>query len=242
MTAFIKLPITVNDPSLPVIPAASVRRFSREDEASSFDHWIFDTGDAAGLTGRTSGTLLTPEGTGATYGANFVTINPATGNGLRSTLMDARKQTVCAVVRPNNSPATLHIAGSRNTTAGSQLTFTSSLANLTAAQTPVFGNSLAGPFSAGAWYFVALSESDALGTTTQIIHASGGSAVFTGGSLKTLTGAGIALGNSGASLTTGGTISAAEFILFDRALSAAELSAVYTRSKARMAERGITVL
>jgi len=92
----IMLPVTVDNPDLPVIPAEDIRPFI-DYEPGALEHWIFG-GDAVSLTGRVKGQALTAQGTGYTYTGTSITL-PGYQNALISPFADAKNRTVFAVVR-----------------------------------------------------------------------------------------------------------------------------------------------
>lgn len=244
MSLFSVLPITVNDPTLPVLQMADVNAFDGL-EFSAFDHWIFDEGSAAGLTGKRNALALTPLGTSPTYSSNYITMSTATGKGLASTLIDdGRNWTGCAVVRTASSGTQLLFGTMGSSTGGSPFfsgadpnhklfnTFRGMLSSDDTGQVAPTGSY---------WYFVACSL-DADGKSVKTLVGGGAGDVSTSATSYVSSGNAIALGNGYYTTGSAANMDFAEFILFDRALNAADLTAIYNRSKARLAERGITVV
>ena len=240
MSLFTLLPITVTG-SLPVIPVSDIN-FANYFEQESYDHWIFDKG-ASGLKGLVNETTLTAQSTGPTYSSNYLTIPAASGKSMLSQKADSREQTICVVYRhPVGATGTLVLAGSRDVTPtmGSVLFSTSN--SVYSNQTPTFQTGPIAEPDPSTWMFAALSESALAGSTTHNLYVGGAAPITkTGGSLKTVSTNKVALGNIATAGASASNIDFAEFILFNRALSADELAALYVRSKGRMAARGVTV-
>ena len=92
----IMLSVTVDNPDLPIIPPEDIRPFI-DYEPGALEHWIFG-GGADSLVGRVRGQTLTAQGTGYTYTDTSVTL-PGYQNALISPFADAKDRTVFAVVR-----------------------------------------------------------------------------------------------------------------------------------------------
>lgn len=257
MSLFTRLPISVADPSLPVIDSADIDALGVSYELDSYDHWVFNTGDVAGLVGLNKQRVLTPQAAVAAYASNYLSLSSLAGNALLSDLDDVAlgKYTLCTIVREPAPQATgiKPIYGTVTAApVANNLTF---LSGSNAGSTParkVFAsysgltNSLDtnAALAADAWYFVATSvdfKDDTSHTMRTLVggatplEAAGNSAHFPSGRKW-------ALGNGWYSAAIGGAFNFAEFILYNRALSTAELQAVYGRSKARMAGQGIAVV
>lgn len=187
-SAFFKLNITVNDSSLPVIPAEKVQTFSPPTltvEADSFDHWNFNTGS---LLGRNANTALTAGSVAPNFVDQHLETYIGTGGGLLSTLTDSTEQTICCVIQtaPTGTARTQSVLGgtiSSVTTSGGGLLFgataISSYANpLTINDRPsTVGNLALNLPPDGNWYFIAASQSFSGATNARIIYIGGATPV-----------------------------------------------------------------
>lgn len=239
MTLFTRLPITVAG-SLPVIPYKYIGDAAYE--ADAYDHWVFDEGGPGGLVGRVNGRTLAAQSAAPTYSDTFLTLPTETGKALLSPKVDGREQTLCIVYKYIATAGVKVLAGTRGATGTPGSLLFSTGGQIYANQSPSFQT---GPVaeSVNAWMFVAYSESALLGTTSAVVFKGGvGAVTQTGGVLKTVSSNLVALGNGYSAGGPVATQSFAEFIHFDRGLTAAELVDVYARSKLRMADRGITVV
>lgn len=242
---FTRLPFAVSSGSLPVIPADDVESLVPYEDA--YDHWIFDKGDATGLTGRINGKLLTLQANAPTYSAKHVSLPAAAGNALLTDRPDAvdSVDTVCAVVRLSVASGIQTPIGTLDAGSGGGPFFSG------AAPRRVFSSyrhgvaslEIANPVAdGGVWYFVSVSRNFA-GAAKSLIHLIGGFAAVAAapGTYTPRAGGNVAMGNAYYASAAVGTMDFGEFIYFDRALSAAELQAVYERSKERMTASGIVV-
>lgn len=241
-TLFTILPITVNDPSLSVIDWADTAPLV-DYEVTAFDHWIFDNGPAS-LTGLKEGTVLTPQTTAPTYGADSIIISSDYQKGLLSTKADAAELTSIVVLkRPAQVTSGVHLLYGNMSATG----FDGSCAFNGATDT-LFGRVKPSSASAsraltnpaiGSYIFTALSEKVGIDT---ILYVGGYAIATTPNAAKTLSAVNQGLGNLAYSTgLSAKTMEIAEYILFDTALTEAQLNAVYARSKARLLKRGITV-
>lgn len=245
MTIFTRLPITVSNPNLAVIPTNNIK-YLATNEYGAYEHWVFDRG-ATSLTGLVNSRALTVQGATPTYNSNNLSLSKSFGNGLISPKDESRNMTMCFVYKVSEvSGINNTLAGTRGNfgTAGSFMfgTVASGVSQLYSNQTPAFQ---AGPLtvSNGTWVFAALSEDDSAGTMTDTVFVGGGaSSTLTGGTLKTVSTNKVALGNAYTTDANAGTQQFAEFIIFDRSLTVAEIADVYGRSKKRMAALGISVV
>lgn len=249
MHLFTRLPISVSGP-LPVIPDADITYLTGY-EPDSYDHWVFDSGSANSLVGLNRQRPLTAQAPGAiVYSDRYLTLSSAVGNGLMSGLEDVAqaKYTMCAVVREPAPQGTgvktifgTYAAANNQTVLSVASPNRKAYVNYSglpqAAMEPVV--------AAGTWYFVATSLDFGPGTSSahSLKSMVGGSSPVSlaGTGAHTPSGLKLTLGNGWYGAGAAGTLQFAEFILYDRALSAAELQAVYVRSKGRMAASGITV-
>lgn len=243
---FLRLPFDVARTDLPVLNSADITTIAPEVEADSYAHWIL-----SGATPLTSlnavSKLLTQQGgaTAPTLNSDSVTLPLVAGSQLESDLADTGNFTLCGVFKTNSTTAFAGTASSTGT-AGVNLFITGGGGYVTirnASGTPI--NSLTPAAAATSTYaFWALSV-DAVNLKATLTIAKDGvvstiDKVYTpaySGSTKTL-----AIGNSQiADIGAVNTVTTAEFILYDKALSAAQHAQVYERTRKRMSLRGITV-
>lgn len=97
LTPFFRLPVTVNDPTAPMITGAKPI-FPPALESEVLAHWQFGK-HAASLTDLVNGVPLTRAGAAPVYAENYLTIPDGGMNGLISTLDDRVAYTFGFVVR-----------------------------------------------------------------------------------------------------------------------------------------------
>lgn len=225
-------------------------------EPDAYAHWSFQGASDAVLTAQgTSGRELTLQGDAPAYGADYLGLNMLEGNALLPDLEETAlaTDTWVAVIRLSD-PGLLVLGGTLetgpdggslfvgnaprklySTNRGNSIAITESVAN-------------AGVIADDTWTFVAMAR-DFAGATKRVRQALGAEVVETIG----LPGV-VYLPNIGAKLALGHayydngspggqdvTMDVAEFILYDRALSAEQLVALYNRRKAKLATLGIAV-
>jgi hypothetical protein len=239
------LPIVTNNPSLPTYNWQDIPNLP-EFESDAGDHWIFDKGDADNLIGGLAGTRLSPAGSDPTYSASSLVTADGGMNGLASVFTDAATCTFAIVAKRLAIPGGATgrpIASSTTQTAADggaeilDLGYNMAMRTREGAAVNMSGSSL---IVENDWFFAALScDGDA---NVQIYYV-GGLAQQGATVTKTVSTQKIALGN--AAINSAGYLygtEAAEFIVWpDRALSAAELAAVYSRSKIRLSRRDIEI-
>lgn len=217
----------------------------REFEVDAGDHWLFDKNDSRNLAGGLASTNLTPVGAAPTHGGNSITTADGM-NGLRSVFPDSATMTVAGVFR-RSAIATVGygrklISSTSEVPAdgGSEiLDLTSQVAmrSRQAGSTTMTGSTL---IADGSWTFVAMSCNNANDLQTFFI---GGLAPQSAVTDKTVAARTIGLGNiatNGSNYAYG--CQAAELIVWpDKALTLADIQAVYARSKIRMSRRGHSV-
>ena len=252
---FTRLPFVVIDADLPVIPASDIKTFvDYEVNSAPYDHWML-RGSSASLAGKLAGRMLTPQSDAPTYLSAHVVIDGHTGKGLLTDLTDSAAQSMAIIIkRPADIPLSkLQLifgaidAGTGSTGyfegigAGSVMT-----CNLRGWSGSVKKPSLRLPGVAGDWMFLAVSESSGLGSSTGTVFAGGSadgnSATLTQPLNKSLTSRKLGLGSAYLAGGLGLNLEVAEFILWDRALSVADLEDVYGRAKERMTGRGLTLV
>lgn len=167
-------------------------------------------------------------------------------NGLAAPIDVSNNQTVCAVVkRKANANNTLVIgnwvpAGS-NAQAMVLLGSTGYVAYSRTASGNFAGDpqAIAPPAgSVGDWLFVAMTHT----LSQRSVQWGNGSTYTEAGTLNVANALHSRVGIGGALTTYAGGLDCAEFIVFPRALSSSEITAVYGRSAARLAARSITLL
>jgi hypothetical protein len=255
MSIFTRLPITVAS-ALPTIPQTDIDTFVSW-EPDSYEHWIFDKGNSANLTGLNQGKVLTAQGTAPTYAGTSLSLLPTIGNGLLTDKTETANQVgtmFCVFKAPVNWNGFGFLFGTLSTGTGNIFGGSPFLASTAGSPRIVFLNdrnlspasSSPGSVVSDQWYFFAQSR-DFNSATKKRLTVIGGAATFDEtptGTYAPATGRFIALGNgyysSGASSLD--PTSYAEFGIFDRALSDVELQALYLRRKSAMAANGITVV
>lgn len=245
MNVFIRIEADADQSDLPIISDSDIWKFEDADfEPGSLDNWIFGSDDSS-LVGARAGTLLMPQNAAPVYESNYMTIG-GYQQSLLSQFDDMDGLTICAVVRAqgfddiNNS---VIVANSGGGLSGQALAIVGGGPPVT--RSIVRGHSplirdRAFSISEGLWYFVAQSQ----GGFAAIPYAGGElNYEMTSVAPKSVSPFKVALGNSyEANPAFNSGFDVAEFILFDRKLSVEELDAVYSRSKARQARRGVAVV
>lgn len=251
---FTILPFSVNNSSLPVIPSSDYQRLS-DFEIGSYEHWLFDKGNSSDLTGGVNGRLLTVQSTAPTYSGNYLSIPSDEGKGLLTDMGEVagQKDTICVVFKYSTTTGVVIPFGSLSKTAegslgGSAPYIGNASRDLLLQYRPTNVNSIdtLKDVPAAAWQFMAVSRDMSAGgivrtlvggqTAHEITVSAVASYIPAGNNRK------IALGSAYYNAVAGVTLDFAEAVVFDRQLSATELNGVYTRAKARMAARGITVV
>ncbi|WP_457792486.1 hypothetical protein [Acinetobacter baumannii] len=227
-------------------------------EYEAYGHWVFEN-TSASLTDKVNKRLLTLQ-TGATvqpvYSESGVTISTAVGNALVSDLSDTSTQSVTetAVVKCNNTQLAIllgNLVPSNSTTSSGLAGFASAgKGYLTVKTTAAAGSrgisslALASRHNQTTNFFIAISVDKA--TKKGIIYVQQNSAELTNEAVYAAPVYESALNNFafGNNAYTGSnnpanTATFAEAIIFDKALTLDEIKAVATRSKNRMANRGI---
>jgi hypothetical protein len=244
---FARLPFSVADPSLAVIPAADITNLVPY-ELNAWEHWMFGS-DVSCLTGLKNSRVLTPQGAAPTYSANYLTLTGTYGNALRSTFLDSNAQTLAAVIQ---RPADLAggklgvLLGTISGAASGSGAYWSSPHTLTGLIRTLTGLTLGPPGVSGDWIFVAFAEKGTTTTSSKLYCGAVGESAAADAGPKTLSAKYVALGCGDYNIasTTAGVpdLPVAEMVLFDKTLTSAELGGLYARAKVRMAQRGITVL
>jgi len=241
-------------PGAPTVPSANIRPiYPDRPEADAVEHWLLGNNDAS-LIGLKGASSLSPAGEAPSYGAGYISISTGTTRGLLTSIPDGDELTVCAVVKLDATPSGLNriIAGTSQAGTGDGAGFAlyntasggaSALIRPNSSEV-LFGSTAMDPAD-GAWGFHALAikgtgvDRARVGMVGGIGTASAALATAYSPSTRN-----VALGNAyyvDGSDTFRAGMDVAEFIVFDRALTASELALVYQRSKGRMAARGIEV-
>lgn len=245
------LEVTPTDTTLPKVPAHLMPDFP-EYESAATEHWIFDRGDSAGLTGIKGGLVLTPVGAVApTYPGSFVRLPGGGLRALETPFDDNQQGTECFVIRyplPWASSTFTVIFGSEIGTGGGGGEFLL-ISNLQRLMINVRGGSSfdlgAGSMVGDQWLFVAQSRT---ATSRSGYRGNGGTDLLSATSSQTKTLATpmrkMAIGNAYRSGTgyVENALDVAEAIFFPGALSAGQIATVYANSRERMADRGLSIL
>lgn len=248
---FTMLPFSVSNAALPVIPGADIERLYPY-EADAYGHWLFG-GSSASLTDQVNGRSLTVQSDGVSYpDAAYLSMSGAQGKGILTDIEETATiaDTIAIVVRRTVSGPIGMIFGSLSPstdtpTSGFSPFFspgdsiwvranglnTSSNTGLTDAQ--------------DTWHFIATSRDFAVASHPSKVLV-GGQAIYertdaSGTFEPAPPPRKIAIGSAYYNASNL-TMDVAEFMYFDRAMSAAELTDLYARSKARQAARGVTVV
>ncbi|WP_147127822.1 hypothetical protein [Shimia ponticola] len=238
---FTKLPITVPG-ARASLPLSSVESLAG-DEPSAFGHWVLGP-SVESYAGIGDDVALTDQASPPSLGANFANIAPT--NALLTPLADTGQSiTICTVARfPASTNGVTMITG--NLAVGSASGRSMFRAGGTANKFSFRGNGTTHTSTFeptdDTWHFFAVTHD-----TTQITS---NVRMFAGSTFETfdddISGyangpTNFALGDPGFT-TSARNIEIAECIYFERALSTADIQTVFTRSVARMADRGVTVV
>lgn len=252
MTLFTRLPISVPGASLGRVARGDIEFFT-DYEPDADEHWMFQGGTSAVLTGKVAGGVLTPQNAAPTYASDSLSTPTVAGNALLSPYGEiaAQVDTIFTVFKTVATASGLEVLfgtlpPATDATGGSPFLSGASPARklfLTYRGVVSSGDSSL-TVAKDAWHFLSLAR-DFSGTTKTIRGNLDGHAFsFTAPSayVPAPSPRKIALGNAyyGSSTVVVQT-SYAEFGIFDQALSADDLQALYTRRKAKMADRSIVV-
>lgn len=244
MNLFTRLPISVDDPTLPVLDFADVQ-YLVEYEPEAYGHWIFDKGDSSALASVSSDKVLTQQGA-SIYSDKFLSMSNSAGNALVTDIADKANpaDTYCMVVRNPNITTARMLLGIMAAESGKGWgLFVGPSGTLHSRHYTGSDYDSTVPCALNAWMFVAIARNQP--GSTRIHYVGGQAPVTQAAGLYTPTAADVPvrLGNGYySSSTNSAAIDYAEFIAFDTALGIADLDVLYARTKARMAARGITVI
>lgn len=242
MSMFIRLPVTISDSTLPVIPPGDIRYLSNLEE-NAYEHWMFG-GDAGSLVGRVNSIPLTPQGSDPAYQSGYLTLDSEAGQGLLSGITDAELMAsgggiMFAVVkhaRYTSNPS--FIFGCRDSSSGVGVAFSQAtspnhqISVFSASSIPITTATVA----PDVWRFIALAFGPAWAMFSTLEVSDEIAGTYTPADRE------IALGNGyHASTPSGRPIHVAEFGITPGAYDLSMLQSIYHRSKARMAARGIGI-
>jgi len=244
---FTMLPFAVSNTALPQL-AATDYELLVDYEPDSWGHWSFGTSSAS-LTDLTQGKALTLAGTAPTYNSTGVVVAGGLNTGLLSDLADGTERTLCAVIKiPDlSSYIGAAVAGNVGTSDGFGMFVHKSsgqygILPLVRGGTGITGDTFAG-LNVGDYVFMAISYTQTGSNKLNKFFGGKLSSSITSATAKTASAVKMAFGNIAYSTSSyHAPLEISEGILYDRALSLAEIAAVYARSKTRMATRGITVV
>jgi hypothetical protein len=233
----------VDLPSYNTATAAHADGLFYEEDAAG--HWVFG-GAADCLKSRTTAAALTIQGAMPVIATNYLTTQ-GYGNALISPFDDSFQQTICAVLqRPQADMDRIIFGSMQSSQKGSGCFGRNGTASLSVR---VFNNArrdITWPadLAPGMWFFAALSE-DFVNARTAIAYLGGAAAnagTEAGDKLLSDGPAKIALGNAYYSRFSAPIATPlAEFVYWPTVKSVSDLNGIYTRSKARMAARGIAL-
>ena len=222
---------------------------SGDAEAGALAHWFFGTDNAA-MADMIGGAVLTPVRIAPTHSTGYLVLGSdgAGVNGLRTPFDDSAALTFVAVVRQVDAahqcvvgPTFGDATGHGTFFNGSQGLKTNGRAGSAFVNATLDDNT---DLSPGTWIFVALSASSGASPSNVAFagDAAGGHKVLTTSVTNTPIGDKVALGSAYyTSSAFGDPMEVAELIVWNAHKTQSEIEAIYARSKARLAARGITV-
>ncbi len=227
---------------------AQLKEYENDPAYPCTEHWLFDKGGSAGLTGLKAGGLLTDAGAAKTWNAYSVTIAGTLGSRLNTTYADRLTYTVCHVAKVpttgGGSGVGTPLMSTREgaTTGGVNFCIQGGTSTDMVSRAIISGASSqqsANPtnFTVGEYRFFAFVI-DHTGANRlrrfslgNVHYDTTDSAAFTVAPANK-----IGLGPTSSDQNTPAAIEHLEFILFnDIALTTAQIEAVYARSQARIA-------
>lgn len=244
---FTMLPFAVSNAALPQLAATDYELLVNY-EPDAWGYWNFGTSSAS-LVDLTQGKALTLAGTAPTYNSTGVVVAGGLNSGLLSDLADGTERTLCAVIKiPDlSSFVGSNVAGNVGTSDGFGMFVHKSsgaygILPIVRGGTGITGDTFAG-LAVGDYVFLAISYTQTGSNKLNKFFGGKLSSSITSATAKTASAVKMAFGNIAYSTSTyHSPLEISEGILYDRALSLAEIAAVYARSKQRMATRGITVV
>lgn len=227
-------------------------------ETDAYGHWVFGT-DSTSLTDKVNNRTLTVQ-TGATtqptFTANTVVLAAAMGNALITDLTDSAVQstTFCTVVKTSVTALSIlvgNLVNSANTVTSGQGIFASAAQGYITVK-PATANNSGGANSFAPIPAVDITQTDFFFISSSHDKTSKTVVIYTerlgvGGTRQTIYTANyeasankFAVGNGYYSGGSSGTLTFAEAIIYNKALTLASIQAVATRAKKRMTNRNIT--
>lgn len=256
MSLFTVLPFSTNDDSLPKVSTDNIL-FLDEPETSAYGHWML-SGSNASLTDIINSRALTPQDNSflPSYSSNYLTLSAKAGRALQSPrfeVADSDAYTLAMVMRldsDNTSPIVMW--GTLGVTAdayggSSYLRKELETYEIIENYRGAISNTDSGlVIQRNQWAFIAVSVAydgaDSLIAHT-LVNENGANTTgpVTGTYSPNVTDP-ISLGNVAYDTSsTDVPFDVAEFIMFDNALTPADLVSLYNRSKERMSRRSITI-
>ncbi|MER5171573.1 sialate O-acetylesterase [Thioclava kandeliae] len=214
-------------------------------EVESVGHWLLGS-DNTSRVGLSGGELYQYSATEWADSAGYMT-SPTTGaSGLLTHLDDPKDVTLAAVIRIPADDLQSCILGTLRDTSdegGTLICNDTTNGYLGLIRAPYVSNYyVQQAYTAGEWFFIALSSNYDASTVEGFKSSAGGSATRSVAGRRIASPyKKIAVGNVFFNASTGGAIDMAELMVFDRAMTSAEMAEVYARSQSRLAARGITV-
>lgn len=243
-------------PAVPGVPVLNPENLSPvfpvAPESEALDHFVFG-GDIESLTGLKGLLTLSPANAAPSFSDSSLATVAGGLNGLTSNLPEPDVYTQCAVIRyqlvdTDRKLVFGTVQGGSGDGKGIMLNYQESwnfsvLARPNSAATGMPQGAVVG--AREGWIFAALAVDSVANKWKVYVGGASQIVEVTPASAYQKSTRGLALGNAyytaAAPNTYTRSLSAAEMIVFEGYLSNAELADVYARSKARMAERGITV-
>ena len=233
---------------VPVANLAQLKEYENDPAYPCTEHWIFDKGGLAGLTGIKAGGLLTDAGAAKTWNSYSVTIGGTLGSRLNTTYADRLTYSVCHVVKVpaigggGGIGTSLMSTREGATTGGVNFTIQGGTSLDMASRAIISGatsQQSANPtnFTVGEYRFFAFVVDHTGAGRLRRMSLGNVHYDFTDSAAFTVAPANkIGLGPTSNDVNTPAAIEHCEFILFnDIALTTAQIEAIYGRSKARIA-------
>jgi hypothetical protein len=248
MSIFSILPVQTANAAASTIASADVDYLDDVDY-DTYEHWLFDRGTSAGLTGQRSGYALTAQSAAPSYSRSYLEQSNLPSNGLVMGVADGASDvdTLTVIFKiPSTTTGTNFIFGNFTGGGGGCLFSSGSGASRTIFMSyqGVVNSLNIGSVNVNTWYFAAVAR-DFSGANKVLRRIIGGTAAaettypavtYTAGAANQ------GPGNCGGFAGTTGAIRYSEFRRYARQLTLAELATVYADAKARAALRGIIVV
>lgn len=229
--------------------AATTAAAASDAEAGAAGHWFFGSDNTA-MADLTSGQTLTTMALAPTHSAGYLTLGDdggATINGLQTPIDDPAALTYCAVVRVGSADIPAMVGPTFGESSGEGFYFHTLSGGTLKANSRSGGKlgnaNVESPFEQDVWMFVALAADGTNTTLALSADGANGHNVVTKAAGRAQSSNKVALGNAyyDAHQSFAGGIDVAELIVFDAYRTQSEIEAIYARSVARLAARGIVV-